>query len=521
MKKILIGNAARDKAREGINKLADAVSVTLGPRGRNVVIERLGGVPEITKDGVSVAREIEAENIFVNAIIKVMQNVAQKMETEVGDGTTTATVLAQSIYNQAYELIKPETNLVRLANELIQEGEVIANAIDFGKSKVTDVSQLIDIATISANGDKELGELIGTEVWEQGADVGITVEKSYSSYSEIIRSEGYQIERGLINEMFVTDISKKIAEFNNPYILVLSDQLTMLTEDIINVIDQLEGEPLVIVAQDVSGQAMGDLVRAKMMSGMKVCPVRSPGFNETKIDWLTDLCEVTGATMKTSKDGGITIDSLGRVSKAIISTTKTSLFLGENLNKQKEARIKVVREQHENTIDPILKTNINNRMYALLGKSSIIHIGGTSETETNERYDRAKDSLNASIAALSEGFVDGGGVCLFTISKVFREANTNLTEAQTILYEAIKAPMLTILSNAGLEASNIANKLELDEYAGLGYDVDSNKFVNFQNIGIIDSSKTVITSLRLAVSIIATLLTTESIIVEERDVTFM
>lgn len=518
---IKFSNEARSELLKGINILADAVKVTLGPKGRNVVIGNKHQSVRITKDGVSVAKEIFLKEELPGIGAKMLKEVAIKTCDVVGDGTTTATVLAQSIINQGMQCIIDGQNPMEIKESI---DSTVEKVIEFLRSKsiaITTPDEVFNIATIAANGDKEIGKIIADTFGKVGKDGVISLQESMSGKTESTISEGLQLDRGYISPYFVTNLSKMTAELENAYIFIYDKKISTLTamiplmESIIN-----SGDSLLIIAEDVDSEALNMLVTNKMRKGHKFAAIRSPSFGLMRKELLNDLSVLTGAQV-ISEESGIKLNSvrkemLGKADKIIISGDKTTIVGGKGEKALLDERCSYLRDQAEKTDNPEDKAHFEERLARLTNGIALIKVGGSTELEMKERKDRVEDAIHATRAALQEGILPGGGIALLRASLHLNEIG-----GSSVIRNALEAPCRQILENAGVEEiegifNGLVNcKIKIFE---AGFDARLGIFVNMIEMGIIDPTKVVITALQDAASIASLILTTEAVLVEENEI---
>jgi chaperonin GroEL len=513
---------ARDKMLRGVDILANAVKVTLGPKGRNVVIEKSFGAPRITKDGVTVAKEIELEDRFENMGAQMVREVASKTNDMAGDGTTTATVLAQAIVKEGAKSVAAGMNPMDLKRgvdlavaEAIKDLESRSRSIDTS-------NEVAQVGTISANGEKEIGEMIASAMQRVGNEGVITVEEAKSLETELEVVEGMQFDRGYISPYFVTNSEKMIADLEDPYILIHEKKLSNL-QAMLPVLEAVvqSGKPLVIIAEDVEGEALATLVVNKLRGGLKVAAVKAPGFGDRRKAMLQDIAVLTGGTV-ISEDVGIKLESvtpemLGRAKKIAITKDETTIVDGAGEKSDIEARVSQIKAQIEETTSDYDREKLQERLAKLAGGVAVIRVGGATEVEVKERKDRVDDALNATRAAVEEGIVPGGGVALLRCKAAIAKLKSDNADVQagiSIVVRALEAPIRQIAENAGAEGSIVVGKILEDSNPDLGFDAQTEEFVNMIEKGIIDPTKVVRTALQDAASIASLLITTEAMVAE-------
>lgn len=512
-KLIAFSDDARGRMLVGINKLADAVKVTLGPKGRNVIISRKHAPLRITKDGVSVAREIELYDEFENLGAQLIKEVAIKTCDMVGDGTTTATVIAQSIINQGIECLSKGHNPIDLKRGI---DDAVIKVVEYLRSKsifITTPEEVFNIATIAANGDKELGKIISDTFNTVGKDGVITLEESNSGKTECTHVEGLELDKGYISPFFVTNPTKMIAELENAYILVYDGKISTL-QPILKLLESIVrlNETLLIIAEDVDGEALATLVLNKMKHGYKIYAIKSPSFGDARKDILSDLSIMTGLKSISEVVGvkldKVTKEDLGRAKKIIISQDKTTIIEGYGNHEAKVERCFYLKSEADICDDPIRKKSLEERFSKLSNGVAVIRIGGTTELEMKERKDRVEDAVHATRAALQEGILPGGGTSLVKASKIIESP---------LMQNALISPFIQIFKNAG--KGSILLSFEEEELFNVGYDARQDIKGDMISLGIIDPTKVVITALQDAASIASLFLTTEAVLVEENEIT--
>jgi len=521
-KEVKFSQDAREKMLKGVDILANAVKVTLGPKGRNVVLEKSFGAPRITKDGVTVAKEIELENKFENMGAQMLREVASRTADEAGDGTTTATVLAQAIVREGAKSVAAGSNPMDLKRGVDLAVTKVVEALKEKSKKVTSNEEIAQVGTISANGDQEIGRFISEAMQKVGNDGVITVEEAKSLETELEVVEGMQFDRGYISPYFITDADKMRVELENPYILIDEKKLSNL-QSMLPLLEAVvqSGRPLLIVAEDVEGEALATLVVNKLRGGLKVAAVKAPGFGDRRKAMLQDIAVLTGGQV-ISEDLGIklenvTLDMLGQAKKIVITKDDTTIVDGDGKKKDIEARVAQIRQQIEDTSSDYDREKLQERLAKLAGGVAVIKVGGATETEVRERKDRVDDALNATRAAVEEGIVPGGGVALLRALKVLdtvKGANEDQKVGVNIVRRALQAPLRQIAENAGEDGAVVVGKiLDKDEY-NYGYNAATGEYGNLVKQGVIDPAKVVRTALQDAASIAGLLITTEAMVAE-------
>ncbi len=513
---------ARDKVLRGVDILANAVKVTLGPKGRNVVIEKSFGAPRITKDGVSVAKEIELEDKFENLGAQLVREVASKTNDLAGDGTTTATVLAQAIVKEGAKAVAAGMNPMDLKRGIDVAVDAIVKDLAANSRKVTSNDEIAQVGTISANGDAEVGKFLAEAMKKVGNEGVITVEEAKTAETELDVVEGMQFDRGYLSPYFITNAEKMRVEFEEPYILINEKKLAGLQE-LLPVLEAVvqSARPLLIIAEDVEGEALATLVVNKLRGGLKVAAVKAPGFGDRRKAMLQDIAILTGGTV-ISEEVGIKLDSvnlsmLGRAKKVVIEKENTTIVDGAGEKADIEARIAQIRAQIETTTSDYDREKAQERLAKLAGGVAVVRVGGSTEVEVKEKKDRVDDALHATRAAVEEGIVPGGGVALLRSIKVLDGLKVDNADQKTgieIVRRAIQAPARQIVQNAGDDGSVVVGKiLESNDYT-FGYNAQTGEYVDMVKSGIIDPTKVVRTALQDAASVSGLLITTEALIAE-------
>ena len=523
-KEIRFNGHARDSILRGVELLNNAVKVTLGPKGRNVVIDKSFGSPRITKDGVTVAKEIELEDKFENMGAQMVREVASKTNDKAGDGTTTATVLAASILREGAKLVAAGMNPMDLKRGIDLAVAAVVKDIGERAAKVNSSAEIAQVGTIAANGDKMIGEMIAKAMDKVGKEGVITVEEAKTAVTELEVVEGMQFDRGYLSPYFVTNAEKMRAELEEPYVLLHEKKLSNL-QALLPILEAVvqSGRPLLIVSEDVEGEALATLVVNKLRGGLKVAAVKAPGFGDRRKAMLEDLAVLTGGTV-ISEDVGIkletvTLDMLGRAGRVIIDKDTTTLVDGAGDGEAIKARVAQLKAQVEETTSDYDKEKLQERLAKLAGGVAVIRVGGVTETEVKERKDRIDDALNATRAAVEEGIVPGGGMALLRARASLRGvngANADIAAGISVVARALEAPIRQIAENAGVEGSIVIGKLE-DAAANHGFDAQSEEYVDMIAAGIVDPAKVVRTALQDAGSIAAMLITAEAMIANVPD----
>ncbi|MGQ3675260.1 chaperonin GroEL [Xanthobacter sp. TB0139] len=513
---------AREKLLRGVDILANAVKVTLGPKGRNVVIEKSFGAPRITKDGVSVAKEIELEDKFENLGAQLVREVASKTNDLAGDGTTTATVLAQAIVKEGAKSVAAGMNPMDLKRGIDMAVAAAIADVQGRAKKVSASSEVAQVGTISANGDAAIGEMIAGAMQKVGNEGVITVEEAKTAETELDVVEGMQFDRGYLSPYFVTNAEKMIADMEEPYILIFEKKLSGL-QPILPVLEAVvqSGKPLVIIAEDVEGEALATLVVNKLRGGLKVAAVKAPGFGDRRKAMLEDIAILTGGQV-ISEDLGIKLENvslndLGRAKKVILEKEKTTIVDGVGEKSEIEARVAQIKAQIETTSSDYDREKLQERLAKLAGGVAVIRVGGSTEVEVKEKKDRVDDALNATRAAVEEGIVPGGGVALLRAKKAVEglsSDNPDIAAGLKIVLRALEAPIRQIAENAGVEGSIVVGKVLENNDANFGFNAQSEEYVDMIATGIVDPAKVVRTALQDAASIAALIVTTEALVAE-------
>ncbi|MEL6966850.1 MAG: chaperonin GroEL [Pseudomonadota bacterium] len=520
-KDVKFGSDARERMLRGVDVLANAVKVTLGPKGRNVVLDKSFGAPRITKDGVSVAKEIELEDKFENMGAQMVREVASKTNDVAGDGTTTATVLAQSIVKEGAKAVAAGMNPMDVKRGIdLAVGEVVESLKNMSK-KIKTSDEVAQVGTISANGEVEIGERIAEAMQRVGNEGVITVEEAKSLESTLDVVEGMQFDRGYLSPYFVTNSEKMLCDLDDPYILLHEKKLSSLQAmlPILEAVVQ-SGKPLLIIAEDIEGEALATLVVNKLRGGLKVSAVKAPGFGDRRKAMLEDIAILTGGQV-ISEDIGIklesvTIDMLGTAKRVSISKEETTIVDGAGSKEDVEGRVSQIKQQIEETTSDYDREKLQERLAKLAGGVAVISIGGATEVEVKEKKDRVDDALNATRAAVEEGIVPGGGVALLRASADIAATGVNADQEAgiNIVRRALQAPIRQIAENAGDEGSVIVGKILESKKASSGYNAQTGEFGDMIDMGIVDPVKVVRSALQDAASIAGLLVTTEAMVAE-------
>jgi chaperonin GroEL len=521
-KEVKFSVEARDKMLRGIDILANAVRVTLGPKGRNVVLDKSFGAPRITKDGVTVAKEIELEDKFENMGAQMVREVASKTSDIAGDGTTTATVLAAAIVKEGAKAVAAGMNPMDLKRGIDLAVEAVVEELKKNSKKVTSNDEIAQVGTISANGDQEIGRFLAEAMKKVGNEGVITVEEAKSLETELDVVEGMQFDRGYISPYFITNADKMRVEMEDPYILINEKKLSALNEllPLLEAVVQT-GKPLLIVAEDVEGEALATLVVNKLRGGLKVAAVKAPGFGDRRKAMLQDIAVLTGG-QAISEDLGIklenvTIAMLGKAKKVMIDKENTTIVNGGGKKKDIEDRITQIKAQIEETTSDYDREKLQERLAKLAGGVAVIRVGGATEGEVKERKDRVDDAMHATRAAVEEGILPGGGVALLRATETLKKVRTHNDDQKTgieIVRKALQAPARQIASNAGEDGSVIVGKILESSTYGYGFDAQNGEYVDMVKKGIIDPTKVVRQALQGASSVAGLLITTEAMVAE-------
>ncbi|SFP03455.1 chaperonin GroEL, partial [Paracoccus pantotrophus] len=524
-KEVKFNSDARDRMLKGVNILADAVKVTLGPKGRNVVIDKSFGAPRITKDGVSVAKEIELSDKFENMGAQMVREVASRTNDEAGDGTTTATVLAQAIVREGMKAVAAGMNPMDLKRGIDMATAKVVEAIKSAARPVNDSSEVAQVGTISANGEAFIGQQIAEAMQRVGNEGVITVEENKGMETEVEVVEGMQFDRGYLSPYFVTNADKMIAELEDAYILLHEKKLSSL-QPMVPLLESViqSQKPLLIVAEDVEGEALATLVVNKLRGGLKIAAVKAPGFGDRRKAMLQDIAILTGGQV-ISEDLGmklenVTIDMLGRAKKISINKDNTTIVDGAGEKAEIEARVSQIRQQIEETTSDYDREKLQERVAKLAGGVAVIRVGGMTEIEVKERKDRVDDALNATRAAVQEGIVVGGGVALVQGAKALEGlagANSDQEAGIAIIRRALEAPMRQIAENAGVDGAVVAGKVRESSDKAFGFNAQTEEYGDMFKFGVIDPAKVVRTALEDAASVAGLLITTEAMIAEKPE----
>ena len=521
-KDIHFGTEARNKMLKGVNVLADAVAVTLGPKGRNVVMDKSFGAPKSTKDGVSVAKEVELKDKFENMGAQMVREAASKTNDVAGDGTTTATVLTRAIVTEGLKFVAAGMNPMDLRRGVDSAIEAASDAIKDSSKKVKTSAEVAQVGSISANGEAEVGDMIAKAMDKVGNEGVITVEEAKGLETELDVVEGMQFDRGYLSPYFVTNAEKMTADLENAYILLHEKKLTNL-QPMLPLLEAVvqAGRPLLIIAEDVEGEALATLVVNKLRGGLKIAAVKAPGFGDRRKAMMEDISILTGGQV-ISEDLGIklenvTVNDLGTAKRISIDKENTTIVNGAGTKADIQGRCSQIRKQIEETTSDYDREKLQERLAKLAGGVAVIKVGGATEVEVKERKDRVDDALNATRAAVEEGIVAGGGLALIKAASALdkvKTANADQKAGVDIVRRALETPIRTIANNAGVDGSVIVGKIKEGKSASEGYDAQTDKFVDMFKAGIIDPTKVVRTSLQNAASIAGVLITTEAMVAD-------
>jgi len=521
-KEITFDTSARDKIKKGVDKLANAVKVTLGPKGRNVILDKKFGAPTVTKDGVSVAKDIELKDPIENMGAQLVKEVASKTADAAGDGTTTATVLAQAIYSHGIKNVAAGANPMDLKRGIDKAVIAVVENLKKQSKKIKDSSEVAQVATISSNSDETIGKMISEAMDKVGKDGVITVEEAKGTETEVKTVEGMQFDRGYLSPYFVTNTEKMEADLDSPFILIYDKKISSMKE-LLPILEQTAqtGKPLVIIAEEVEGEALATLVVNKIRGALRVAAVKAPGFGDRRKAMLEDIAILTGGKVIAEEQGlkleNATLEDLGRAEKINIDKDNTTIVNGAGKKEDIQSRIGQIKAQIDSTTSDYDKEKLQERLAKLSGGVAILYIGAATEVEMKEKKDRVDDALHATRAAVQEGIVPGGGVAYIRAIEVLKDistlglSNDDQATGVNIVRLSLEAPLRTIVENAGQEGSVIVNKVR-DGKKDFGYNARDNKFENFFEAGIIDPTKVTRLALENAASIAGLLLTTEAVV---------
>jgi len=522
-KEVKFAQDARERMLHGVDILTNAVKVTLGPKGRNVVLDKSFGAPRITKDGVTVAKEIELEDKFENMGAQMVREVASKTSDEAGDGTTTATLLAHAIVREGAKAVAAGGNPMDLKRGIDLAVNAVIQELKHKSKKVTSSEEIAQVGTISANGDQDVGKMIAEAMKKVGNEGVITVEEAKSLESELEVVEGMQFDRGYISPYFITNAEKMVAELEDPYILINEKKLSNL-QSLLPLLEAVvqSGRPLLVIAEDVEGEALATLVVNKLRGGLKVAAVKAPGFGDRRKAMLEDIAVLTGGNM-ISEDLGIklenvTVNMLGNAKRVSITKDDTTIVDGAGKKKDIEARIAQIKQQIEDTTSDYDREKLQERLAKLAGGVAVIKVGGSTEVEVKEKKDRVDDALNATRAAVEEGIVPGGGVALMRALKTLeglKPGNDDQRVGVNIVRRALQAPARQIAENAGEDGAVVAGKILDSKDYNFGYNAQTGEYGDLVKQGVIDPAKVVRTALQDAASVAGLLVTTEAMVAEK------
>jgi chaperonin GroEL len=520
-KMICYGSEAREKLLRGVNALANAVKVTLGPKGNNVVLEKSFGAPLVTKDGVTVAKEIELEGKFENMGAQMVKEVASKTSDAAGDGTTTATILAQAIYNEGQKLVAAGTNPMALKRGLEKGTAAVIKALVNLSKPTKDKNEITQVGAISANNDMVIGQLISDAMEKVGKEGVITVEEAKSMETTLDVVEGMQFDRGYLSPYFVTNSEKMTTVLEEPYLLIHEKKISSM-KDLVPLLEQVAkmGRPLLIIAEDVEGEALATLIINKLRGTLKVAAVKAPGFGDRRKAMLQDIAVLTGGQVVSEELGikleSLTLNELGKCKTARIDKDNTTIIDGAGNRKELEGRIKTIRAQIEDTTSDYDREKLQERLAKLVGGVAVINIGAATETEMKEKKARVEDALNATRAAVQEGVVPGGGVALIRCIDVLDKIDAKGEEktGAKLLKRALEEPLRQLATNAGLEGSVVFNKVK-EGKDDFGYNAATDAFENLLAAGVLDPTKVVRSALQNAASVAGLMLTTEAMITDK------
>jgi chaperonin GroEL len=524
-KDVRFGGDARDRMLRGVDILANAVKITLGPKGRNVVLDKAFGAPRVTKDGVTVAKEIELSDKFENMGAQMVREVASKTSDLAGDGTTTATVLAQAIVREGAKSVAAGMNPMDLKRGVDMAVNAVVEDVKKRSKKVSTSDEIAQVGTISANGEREIGEMIAQAMEKVGKEGVITVEEAKSLATELEVVEGMQFDRGYLSPYFITNAEKMVCELENPYILLHEKKLSGL-QALLPVLEQVvqSSRPLLIVAEDVEGEALATLVVNKLRGGLKVAAVKAPGFGDRRKAMLEDIAVLTRGQVISEELGikleNVNLDMLGKAKKVVITKEETTIVDGAGKKPDIQGRVAQIRAQIEETTSDYDREKLQERLAKLAGGVAIIRVGGATEVEVKERKDRVEDAMHATRAAVEEGIVPGGGVALLYAAKSLdklQPENDDQRVGVDIVRRALRTPARQIAENAGVDGSIVIGKLSEQKNANFGFDAQRGEYCDLVKAGIIDPTKVVRTALQDAASIASLLITTEAMVAERPE----
>jgi chaperonin GroEL len=520
-KQIVYSETSRQAILRGVNQLADAVKVTLGPKGRNVVLEKKFGGPNITKDGVTVAKEIELKDPLENMGAQLVREVASKTSDVAGDGTTTATILAQSIFREGVKAVASGANPMALKRGIEKAVGVATEEVKKLSQKVSDNEKIAQVGTISANSDAEIGKIIADAMTQVGKDGVITVEESKTMHTELDTVEGMQFDRGYLSPYFVSDAERMEAVLEDPYILIHEKKISNM-KDLLPLLEQIarSGKPLLIIAEEVEGEALATLVVNKLRGTLNACAVKAPGFGDRRKAMLEDIAILTGGKSIMEETGikleGVRLEDLGRAKRVTVDKDNTTIVDGAGKQKEIEGRIRQLRAQIEETTSDYDREKLQERLAKLAGGVAVIKVGAATETEMKEKKARVEDALHATRAAVEEGIVPGGGVALLRASKALVDYKLDGDEqiGVNIVKRACEEPLRQIVANSGTEGAIVVEKVRENANANYGYNAATDTFEDMVQAGVIDPTKVTRTALQNAASIASLMLTTEAMVAE-------
>ena len=524
-KEVKFGSDARARMMEGVDTLANAVKVTLGPKGRNVVLDKAFGAPRITKDGVTVAKDIELSDKFQNMGAQMVREVASKANDTAGDGTTTATVLAQAIAQEGAKAVAAGMNPMDLKRGIDTAVDAVVKSLEAQSQKITTSDEVAQVGTISANGEGDIGKMIAEAMEKVGNEGVITVEEAKSLETELDVVEGMQFDRGYLSPYFVTDAEKMRATLEDPYILLHEKKLSNL-QDMLPILEKVvqSGRPLLIVAEDIEGEALATLVVNRLRGGLKVAAVKAPGFGDRRKAMLEDIAILTNGTVISEEIGikldTVTLEMLGTAKRVEITKEDTTIVDGAGSKDDIEARCNQIRAQAEETTSDYDKEKLHERLAKLAGGVAVIRVGGATEVEVKERKDRVDDAMHATRAAVQEGIVPGGGSALVKAIAGLDKLSTDNNDQSVginIIRQALQAPARQIASNAGAEGAVVVGKLMESTDAKMGYNAQTGEFTDLIKAGVIDPTKVVRSALQNAASVASLLITTEAMVAEQDE----
>ena len=523
-KQIHFNTESRENLRKGVDILANAVKVTLGPKGRNVILDKKFGAPTITKDGVSVAKEIDLKDPVENMGAQLVKEVASKTADDAGDGTTTATVLAQAIFNNGIKNVAAGANPMDLKRGIDKAVKSIVTNLQDQSKEIKDSSEISQVATVSANNDHEIGNMISNAMDKVGKDGVITVEEAKSTEAEVKTVEGMQFDRGYLSPYFVTNSEKMEAELENPYILIYDKKISSMKEllPVLELVSQ-SGKPLLIIAEDIEGEALATIVVNKIRGSLKVAAVKAPGFGDRRKAMLEDLAILTGGTVISEERGykleSATIDYLGTAEKVNIDKDNTTIVSGAGKKADMNARVNQIKKQIDNTTSEYDKEKLQERLAKLSGGVAILYVGAATEVEMKEKKDRVDDALHATRAAVQEGIVAGGGIAYIRAAETLDKLSLDNEDQNTgvlIIKNALESPIRTIVENSGGEGSVVIKKIK-ESKGDFGYNAATDNYESMFKAGIIDPTKVSRLALENAASIASLLITTECVVVDEPE----